>query len=58
MKIGGDWSLVALELPSPSGHGGRRGCAKPRTRISLSCFPSLILSPFALQPLDGVWGVG
>lgn len=25
MKIGDDWSLVALELPSPSGHGGRKG---------------------------------
>lgn len=25
MKIGDDWPLVALELPSPSGHGGGRG---------------------------------
>lgn len=25
MKIGDDWLLVALGLPSPSGHGGRRG---------------------------------
>lgn len=24
MKIGDDWPLVALGLPSPSGHGGRR----------------------------------
>lgn len=59
VKIGDDWSLVALELPSPSGHGGRKGVLNlgPGT-LSLSCFPSLILSPFALQPLDGVWGVG
>lgn len=54
MKIGDDWPLVALGLPSPSGHGGRRGVL--RTRVSPSCFPNPIMSPFALQPLDRVGG--
>lgn len=60
MKIGDDWSIVALELLSPSGHGGRRGVLNLGPGSLSPVFPASTWAHLPPSPWMGCggWGEG